>query len=71
MLHADGIVLFGTRRREEVEKKREEWRRAMEDRGHTTSRKETVYLRFRQGDTRPSRVEATNPKKINPKSVNI
>ena len=56
MLHADDIVLFGTRRKEEVGKK-------LEDRGHTTSRKETVYLRFRQGDTRPSRVEATNPKK--------
>ena len=62
MLHADDIVLFGTRRKEEVEKKLEEWRRAMADSGHTISRKETVYLRFRQGDTRPSRVEATNPK---------
>ena len=39
------IVLSGTRS-EVVEKKLEEWRRAMEDRGLKINRKTTVYLRF-------------------------
>ena len=45
MLYADEIVLCGTRR-EVVENKLEEWRRAMEDRGLKITRKKTVYLRF-------------------------
>ena len=45
MLYADYIVLYGTRS-EVVEKKLEEWRRAMEDRGLKINRKKTVYLRF-------------------------
>ena len=43
-LYADDIVLCATRR-EVVEKKVEEWRRAMEDRGLNINRRETVYLR--------------------------
>ena len=45
--YADDIVLCGTRR-EEVEKKQEEWRRAMEERGLKINRKTTVYLRFNE-----------------------
>ena len=45
MLYADDIVLCGTRS-EVVEKKPEEWRRAMEDRGLKINRKKTVYLRI-------------------------
>ena len=44
-VYADDIVLCGTRS-EVVEKKLEEWRRAMEDRGLKINRKKTVYLRF-------------------------
>ena len=45
MLYANDIVLCGTRR-EIVEKKLEDWRRAMEDRGLKITSKTTVYLRF-------------------------
>ena len=45
MLYAADIVFGGTRS-EVVEKKLEEWRRAMEDRGLKINRKKTVYLRF-------------------------
>ena len=44
MLYADDIVCCGTRS-EVVEKKLEEWRRAMEDRRLKINRKKTVYLR--------------------------
>ena len=47
MLYADDIVLCGTRR-EVVEKKLEEWRWAMEDRGVKINRKKTDYLRFNE-----------------------
>ena len=45
MLYADDIVLCGTRS-EVVEKKLEERREVMEDRGLNINRKKTVYLRF-------------------------
>ena len=45
MLYGDDIVLCTTRR-EEVENKLEEWRRAMEYRGMEISRKKIVYMRF-------------------------
>ena len=45
MLYSDDNVLYGTRS-EVVEKKLEEWRRALEDRGLKINRKKTVYLRF-------------------------
>ena len=45
VIYADDIVLCGTRS-EVVEKKLEEWRRSMEDRGLKINRKKTVYLRF-------------------------
>ena len=47
MLYADDIVLCGTRS-QVVEKKLEEWRRAMEDRGLKINSKKTVYLRFKR-----------------------
>ena len=45
MLYADEIVLCDTRS-EVVDKKLEEWRRAMEDRGLKINIKKKVYLRF-------------------------
>ena len=47
MLYADDIVFCDTRR-EEVEKKLEEWRRAMGGRGLKINRKKTVYLKFNE-----------------------
>ena len=46
----DDIVLCGTRR-EVVEKKQEERRRAMEDRGLKINKTKTVYLRLKQMGT--------------------
>ena len=43
MLFADHIVMCSTRR-EHVERKLQEWRRAMDERGFEISRKNTEYL---------------------------
>ena len=45
ILYCVAITALGNRR-EVVEKKLEEWRRAMEDRELKINRKKTVYLRF-------------------------
>ena len=45
MLYNDDIVLCGTRS-EVVEKKLEEWRRAIDDRSLKINKNNTVYLRF-------------------------
>ncbi|XP_068227991.1 uncharacterized protein [Palaemon carinicauda] len=49
MFFADDVILCSTRR-EEVEKKQEEWRREIENRGLKISRKKTEYLRLKNGE---------------------
>lgn len=48
MLFADDIVLCNTSK-EKVERKTENWRKALEDRGLKISRKIAEYLRFCTG----------------------
>ena len=64
MLCADDMVLCGTRR-EEVEKKLEDWRRAMEDRGLKTNTKKTVYLRFNGDGNSDTKLQGENLERRN------
>lgn len=63
MLFADDIVLCSTRR-EEVERKLEEWRGAMEDRGLKISRKKTEYLRFSEDQNSEISLEGERLKRV-------
>ena len=68
MLYDDDIVWCGTRN-EDIDKKLEEWRRAMEDRRMKINRKKTVYLSV-NGDGNLDGNSAINLHRENLESVN-
>ena len=64
MLFADDIVLCSTSR-EEVERKLEEWRKAMEDRGLKINRRKTEYLRFNENQNGEVSLQGEELKRVN------
>ena len=63
MLFADDIVLCSTSKAE-VERKTENWRKALEDRGLKISRKKTEYLRFCEGGDGEVRLQGEILKRV-------
>ena len=63
MLFADDVVLCSTRR-DEVETKLEQWRKAMEDRGLKISRKKTEYLKFNDDQNLDVKLQGDNLKRV-------
>ena len=65
MVHGMLMTLCGTRR-EEVENRQYEWRRAMEDRGIKITVKKTVYLRFNGDGNSDMKKQGENLERVKP-----